>query len=184
MKLVVGLGNPGKEYENTRHNIGFDVIDKYASTHNLTINKNKFDGLYVDTLINDEKVIFLKPQKYMNLSGEVIKKYIDYFKINIEDMLIIHDDLDQEIGKIKLKQNSSSGGHNGIKDIEKNIGTKNYKRLKIGISNNKNIDTKDYVLGHISKEEREILDKTIDICVKIIDDFFNMNFDRLMGKYN
>ena len=184
MKLIVGLGNPGKEYENTRHNIGFDVIDKYVKNHNLNINKNKFDGLYIDTIINDEKVIFLKPQKYMNLSGEVVKKYIDYFKINIEDILIVHDDLDQEIGKIKLKENSSSGGHNGIKDIEKNLGTKNYKRLKIGISNNKQIETKDYVLGHFSKEERKILDNSIEICQNIIEDYFNMNFDRLMGKYN
>lgn len=184
MKLIVGLGNPGKEYENTRHNVGFEIIDKYLKKYNLDANKSKFDGLYVDTIIHDEKVIFLKPQKYMNLSGEVVKKYIDYFKINIDDMLIIHDDLDQELGKIKLKENSSSGGHNGIKDIEKNIGTKNYKRLKIGISNNKKIDTKDYVLGHFSKEDRKILNNSIDTCQNIIDDFFILNFDRLMGKYN
>ena len=184
MKLIIGLGNPGKEYENTRHNVGFDIIDKYASNHNLSINKSKFDGLYIDTIINDEKVILLKPQKYMNLSGEVVKKYVDYFKINVEDILVIHDDLDQELGKIKLKENSSSGGHNGIKDIEKHLNTKDYKRLKIGISNNKSLDTKDYVLGHFSKEERKIIDNSIDICQNILEDFFKMNFDRLMGKYN
>lgn len=184
MKLIVGLGNPGREYDNTRHNVGFDIIDKYTSKNNIVINKNKFDGLYIDTIINGEKVIFLKPQKYMNLSGEVVKKYIDYFKIDIKDILIIQDDLDQEIGKIKLKENSSSGGHNGIKDIEKNLGTKNYKRLKIGISNNKNIDTKDYVLGHFTKEERKIIDNSIEICQNIIDDYLKLNFDRLMGKYN
>ena len=184
MKLIVGLGNPGREYDNTRHNVGFDIIDKYTSKNNIVINKNKFDGLYIDTIINGEKVIFLKPQKYMNLSGEVVKKYIDYFKIDIKDILIIQDDLDQEIGKIKLKENSSSGGHNGIKDIEKNLGTKNYKRLKIGISNNKNIDTKDYVLGHFTIEERKIIDNSIEICQNIIDDYLKLNFDRLMGKYN
>ena len=184
MKLIVGLGNPGKEYDNTRHNIGFMVVDSYLEKKNLDANKSKFDGKYIDTIINDEKVIFLKPQKYMNLSGEVVKKYIDYFKIDINDILIIHDDLDQNIGNIKLKQNSSSGGHNGIKDIEKNIGTKDYKRLKIGISNNKMIDTKDYVLGHFSKEEEEILNESIDKSLSIIDDFFKLNFDRLMGKYN
>ena len=184
MKLIVGLGNPGNEYDNTRHNIGFDIIDKYASNHNLSISKSKFDGLYVDSLINGDKVILLKPQKYMNLSGEVVKKYVDYFKIDIKDILIIHDDLDQELGKIKLKENSSSGGHNGIKDIEKNLGTKNYKRLKIGISNNKNLDTKDYVLGHFSKEERKIIDNSIEISQNIIDDFLKIDFDRLMGKYN
>ena len=190
MKLIVGLGNPlslqnpGLNYFLTRHNVGFDVVDKYLNNHNLNANKNKFDGLYIDTTINGEKVIFLKPQKYMNLSGEVVKKFVDYFKINIEDILIIHDDLDQTVGSIKLKQNSSSGGHNGIKDIEKNLKTKDYKRLKIGISNNKQIDTKDYVLGHFSKEERQILDKSIEISQNIIDDFFILNFDRLMGKYN
>ena len=184
MKLIVGLGNPGNEYENTRHNVGFDIIDRYTKDHNLNISKKKFDGLYIDTIINDEKVIFLKPQKYMNLSGEVIKKYIDYFKIDIKDILIIHDDLDQTLGKIKLKENSSSGGHNGIKDIEKNLGTKDYKRLKIGISNNKSLDTKDYVLGHFSKEERKILDNSIKISQNIIDDYLKIDFNRLMGKYN
>ncbi len=184
MKLIVGLGNPGKEYYNTRHNIGFDVIDNYLNENNLTLEKSKFNGLYTQTIINGEKVIFLEPQKYMNLSGEVVKKYVDFFKINIEDILIIHDDLDQELGKIKLKQNSSSGGHNGIKNIELHLGTKDYKRLKIGISNNKNVDTKDYVLGKINKEDRGIIDKSIKISSNIIDDFIKMDFSELMNKYN
>ena len=184
MKLIVGLGNPGKEYENTRHNVGFEVIDRYLINKNIKIGKNKFDGLYEDTIINGEKVIFLKPQKYMNLSGEVVKKYVDYFNIDISDILVIHDDLDQNIGKIKLKQDSSSGGHNGIKNIEFNLSSKNYKRLKIGISNNKNIDTKDYVLGKFSKEERKILDEVINLCLNIIDDYLKLDFDKLMNKYN
>lgn len=184
MKLVVGLGNPGKEYENTRHNVGFDVIDNYLKIKNIDIKKDKFNGLYTETNINFEKVIFLKPQKYMNLSGEVVRKYIDFFKIKSEDILVIHDDLDQTLGKIKLKQNSSSGGHNGIKNIELHLGTKNYKRLKIGISNDKTIDTKNYVLGKINKEERKILDESIDKCMNILDDYFQMNFIDLMSKYN
>lgn len=184
MKLVVGLGNPGDEYKNTRHNVGFDVIDNYLKIKNIDIVKTKFNGLYSETNINLEKVIFLKPQKYMNLSGEVVRKFIDFFKIKPEDILVIHDDLDQTIGKIKLKQNSSSGGHNGIKNIELHLGTKNYKRLKIGISNDKTIDTKNYVLGKINKEERKILDESIDRCINIIDDYFKMNFIDLMSKYN
>ncbi|MBP3634869.1 MAG: aminoacyl-tRNA hydrolase [Bacilli bacterium] len=184
MKLIVGLGNPGKEYENTRHNVGFDVIDKYTQNKNITSTKTKFDGVYYEEIINNEKIIFLKPQKYMNLSGEVVKKYVDYFKINIQDILIIHDDLDQEIGKIKLKQNSSSGGHNGIKNIELHLNTKQYKRLKIGISNNKSIDTKDFVLGKFNKKDRELIDNSINICLNIIDDFFILDFDKLMNKYN
>lgn len=184
MKLIVGLGNPGKEYENTRHNVGFDVIDRYLKYKNIDSSKNKFDGIYFEANINNEKIIFLKPQKYMNLSGEVVRKYVDYFKINIEDILVIHDDLDQEIGKIKLKQNSSSGGHNGIKNIEQHLNTKSYKRLKIGISNNKSIDTKDFVLGKFSKNDKELIDKSIDVCLNIIDDFLSLDFDKLMNKYN
>ena len=184
MKLIVGLGNPGKEYDNTRHNVGFDIIDKYLKYKNIDSSKTKFDGIYFEGNINGEKIIFLKPQKYMNLSGEVVRKYVDYFKINVEDILVIHDDLDQEIGKIKLKQNSSSGGHNGIKNIEQHLNTKNYKRLKIGISNNKSMDTKDFVLGKFSKNDKELIDKSIDVCLNIIDDFFSLDFDKLMNKYN
>ncbi len=184
MKLIIGLGNPGKEYKNTRHNIGFDVIDEYLKKYNLEVNKSKFDGLYTEIIINSEKIMFLEPQKYMNLSGEVIKKYIDYFKININDILVIHDDLDQSLGKIKLKQNSSSGGHNGIKNIEQHLGTKNYKRLKIGINNDKSINTKDYVLGKMNNDDRKVIDESINKCIDIIDDYFKMTFDELMNKYN
>ena len=134
MKLIVGLGNKGKEYDNTRHNIGFMALDRILEEYNLVLNKEKFNGLYIDTVINGEKIIFLKPLKYMNLSGEVIKKYIDFFKIEISDILIISDDMDLDIGRYKLRYKGSSGGHNGLKNIEQNIGTNVYKRLKIGIS--------------------------------------------------
>ena len=184
MKLIVGLGNPGREYENTRHNVGFDVIDRYIELKKLGELKEKFQGLYLKTNVGNEKVIFLKPQKYMNLSGEVVRQYVNFFKVEIHDILIIHDDLDQTIGKIKLKQNSSSGGHNGIKDIEKNLGTKEYKRLKIGISNDKKQDTKDYVLGKFSKEDRLLIDSSINKCMNIIDDYFQISFNELMNKYN
>ena len=137
MKLIVGLGNPGKEYENTRHNMGFVMIDEIASSLNCNINQEKFGGLYTKVNIGGENIILLKPQKYINLSGEVIQKYVDYFKIDISDILIISDDLDMPVGKIKLKLSGSSGGHNGLKNIELHLKTKNYKRIKIGISNNK-----------------------------------------------
>jgi PTH1 family peptidyl-tRNA hydrolase len=184
MKLIVGLGNIGKEYDNTRHNVGFKALDKILNKYNVNLTKNKFDGYYEKININDEQIIFLKPAKYMNLSGEVIKKYVDYFKINLDDILIISDDLDQALGKFKLKIKGRSGGHNGLKDIEKNLNTNEYKRIKIGISNNKNIDTKDYVLGKISKEENEQLNKIYDIIVNIFDDYLKMNFEDLMNKYN
>ena len=184
MKLIVGLGNPGKEYENTRHNVGFMVIDSYLKKYNYSLNKNKFNGLYTKETINGEEVIFLEPQTYMNLSGDSVKKIVDFYKIDIDNILVIHDDLDMDSFKIKLKENSSSGGHNGIKDIENKLGTNNYKRLKIGISNDKSRDTRDYVLEKFSKQEKEELDKTIEICLNVIDDFLTMNFDLLMGKYN
>ena len=184
MKLIVGLGNPGKEYEKTRHNVGFNVVDLYLKQNKLTLDKSKFNGKYTKTTINDEEVIFLEPQTYMNNSGESVSAIMKFYKIKVEDILVIQDDLDMEIGKIKLKEKSSSGGHNGIKSIEDHLGTDNYKRLKIGISNNKDIDTKDYVLGKFSKEDREILDNTYKTCLDIIDDYFEMNFDLLMGKYN
>ena len=184
MKLIVGLGNPGSEYENTKHNMGFRAIDAFATTKNVKISKNKMNGLHEIININGEKVILLKPQLYINLSGDVIKKYVDFYKINIEDILVIVDDLDTEIGKIKIKYKGSSGGHNGLKNIEQNLKTNEYKRIKIGISNNKTIDTKDYVLSNFSKQEKEIIDSKIEEIPKILDDYFTMSFDKLMSKYN
>lgn len=184
MKLIVGLGNPGKEYENTRHNIGFMFIDEYAKEKGLVINKKKFNGLYVDFINNGEKTILLKPQTYMNLSGEAVSAFIDFFKISIEDILIISDDLDLAIGKYKLRPTGSSGGHNGLKNIEKHLSTQNYKRLKIGISNDKDIDTKDYVLGNISKENKQVIDDLKKIVNNILDDFYKLDFEKLMAKYN
>ena len=184
MKLIVGLGNPGKEYENTRHNAGFRFIDEYAKKNNLTFSKEKFKGLYTEFQKNNEKVILLKPQKYMNLSGEVVKQFINFFKIKIEDILIIVDDLDTEIGHLKLKYKGSSAGHNGLKNIEQNIKSKEYKRVKIGISNNKNKDKIDYVIGKVSKEELNKMNSVNKYSKELIDDFLTMNFDNVMNKYN
>lgn len=184
MKLVVGIGNPGKEYEHTRHNIGFDTIDMLASKLNITTSKEKFNGIYFETVINGEKVLLLKPQSYVNLSGTVVRKFVDYFKINIEDILVVVDDLDQKIGNYKLKSNSSSGGHNGLKNIEQNLGTKDYKRFKIGIDNGNKDNVVDYVLGRFGKEERNIIDKVIEIGTEVILDFTNTDFNKLMTKYN
>ena len=181
MKLIVGLGNPGKEYENTRHNIGFMVIDNYLKNEKF---KTKFNGMYLKKVINNEEVIFLKPLSYMNLSGEVVKKYDNYFKINLSDLLIISDDLDMPCFKIKLKYKGSSGGHNGLKNIIQNINTEEFKRLKIGISNNLNVDTKSYVLSKFNQEELEKLHKKFEITNNIINDFINLDFEKVMSKYN
>ena len=184
MKLIVGLGNPGDEYKNTRHNIGWIFIDALAEDLGVTIEKKKFNGLYTECNIDGEKVILLKPLSYMNLSGEVVAKYLSYFKIKIEDMLIISDDLDMEFGRIRLRETGSSGGHNGLKNIALNIKTEVFKRLKFGISNNKEMDTKDYVLGSFSKEDKNVLEEKKPIIINILKDFVSLDFDRLMNKYN
>ena len=184
MKLIIGLGNPGKEYENTRHNIGFFFIDNFANSLNIKIDKKKFNGLYNEVTINNEKVILLKPQTFMNLSGESVEYFVNYYKINIDDILIINDDLDLNFGKIRLRSEGSSGGHNGLKNIILLLNTDKFKRLKIGISNNKLIDTKDYVLGKFSKEEKDELNNLVDTVNELLYDFIKLDFDKLMCKYN
>ena len=184
MKLIVGLGNPGKEYENTRHNIGFMMIDYIIQELNITKSSEKMGGKYFETNINGEKVIFLKPQQYINLSGDVIIRFMNFYKIEKEDIFIIHDDLDLEVGKFKLREKGGSGGHNGLKNIESHLKSKEYNRMKIGISNNKNIDTKDYVLGRLNKEEKEKLNEIIKLGPNIIKDYLTISFTNLMNKYN
>ena len=184
MKLIVGLGNPGLEYQNTRHNIGFRYLDLFVNEKNLGNFKEKFNGLYLKTIYENQDIIFLKPLSYMNNSGEVVKKFKDYYKIDVKDILIIHDDLDIELGKIKLKENGSGGGHNGIKNIILNLGNETFKRLKIGISKNKDYDTKDYVLGKFSKEEEIMLDKLNQLIIELLDNYFKLPFTDLMSKYN
>lgn len=186
MKLVVGLGNPGKEYDKTRHNVGFMVIDNYICHLNIsdTMWKKKFNSLYLQTDINGEKVILMKPLTYMNLSGQAVKEVVDYFKINVSDVLVISDDLDLFVGNFKLKGAGSSGGHNGLKNIASCLGTEKIKRLKVGISKNNSIDIKDYVLGKISKEELDTLNDLFKELNLIIDDFFVLPFSDLMSKYN
>lgn len=181
MKLIVGLGNPGKQYENTRHNIGFIILDKYLGNVKWS---NKLNGLYYETNIKGEKFIFLKPQSYMNLSGGVVLQFVKYFKLTKDDVLVIHDDLDLAVGRIKIKTNSSAGGHNGIKDIIACLGTQEFARVKVGVSNNKEIDTKDYVLGKFSKTEIDTIMSNYESIVEIIENFDVSNLDRLMNKYN
>ena len=184
MKLIVGLGNPGKEYEKTRHNIGFMAINNFLKENNLDLNKTKFNGKYTETNIKGEKVILLEPQKYMNLSGEVIRDFVKFYKIDIKDILIISDDLDMECGKIRLREKGSSGGHNGLKNIELHLNTNEYKRLKIGVGNNKMVETKDYVLGKFSKDDFEKIENSIKLSKDIIEDFVDDDFISLMSKYN
>lgn len=184
MRLIVGLGNPGREYENTRHNVGFLYLDYYANKKNVKIDKEKFGGLYGEIFAEGEKILLLKPQKYINLSGEVIKKFVDYYNIDVKDILIICDDLDTNIGKYRIRAKGSCGGHNGLKNIELMLGTQNYSRVKIGISNDRSIDTKDYVLGKMNSESLNLIEKNYEIVCDIIDDFYKFDVEKIISKYN
>lgn len=181
MKLIVGLGNPGKEYINTRHNIGFMILDDFLGDVKWS---KKFSGVYYETNIIGEKYIFVKPQSYMNLSGGVVASFAKFYKIDIKDILIIQDDLDLPVGKSRIKINSSAGGHNGIKDIISCLNSDAFARVKVGISNNKNIDTKDYVLGNFSKSELELIKTNEKNIFDIIENFEYERIDELMNKYN
>lgn len=182
MKLVVGLGNPGKDYENTRHNIGFMVIDNYIKSNDAW--QTKFNASFTIININGEKVLLVKPATFMNLSGNAIVEFVHYYKIESKDILVIHDDLDLPLGKYRIKTNSSSGGHNGIKSIIERLGAKDFARLKIGISKNYNVDTKDYVLGRFTKEEQDVLRGLFPTFNKIINAFLSEDITKVMNDYN
>lgn len=184
MKMIVGLGNPGKEYEITRHNAGFIILDSYAKKKGVQHFQENMDGLYTKIYVNNETVILLKPLSYMNMSGNVIKKYADYYKIYPKDIFIIQDDLDMPVGKIKIKYKGSCGGHNGIRSIIDALNTEYFPRFKIGISKNQDIPIKDYVLGNFSDRDLEKLHKICDFADDIIDDFICKNIENVMSKYN
>lgn len=184
IKLVVGLGNPGRKYNKTRHNIGFMVLDNIAKRLELGPWKEKYGGLFIDCYVGFDKVIFLKPQNYINLSGDVMIEYVKFFGIKLDDIVIVNDDLDLPLGMLKLKQKGSSGGHNGLKNIENQLGTNEYKRVKIGISNDKTMDTKDYVLSKFTKEELKILSVAIEKASDAVLASFRTPFPELMSKYN
>ncbi len=181
MKMIVGLGNPGKEYEKTRHNIGFMALNYFPGNN---FDQEKFNANYYKTKIDNEDVLFVKPLTYMNLSGEAVVKFANFYKIEPKDILIIHDDLDLPVGTLRLKYKSSSGGHNGIKSIIKELGTDEIPRLKIGISNDKQMLTRDYVLHKFSKEELEQIDKKMPLIKEIIENFIKYDIIECMSRYN
>lgn len=186
MKLIVGLGNPGKQYEKTRHNVGFLCLDKLQEKYNLTF---KFEGAFqadvATTNVGGNKTIFVKPLTYMNLSGEAVGKIAKFYKIEPQDVLVIHDDMDLPFGSLRLREKGSAGGHNGIKNIILHLGTEEFKRIRVGISGHANIEAKDYVLGKFSKDELIGLDllsnDVADACQMFID---NKPYTIIMGAYN
>lgn len=182
MKLVVGLGNPGRKYKDTKHNIGFMCLDHYANIQKVKFKKdNKFSGEWLKL----GNMILLKPHTFMNLSGQSIRQTMDYYNIDLEDVLIIYDDLALPLGKLRLREQGSPGGHNGIKSVVQHIGTQEFKRVRIGIDSNPLIETKDYVLGKFSKEDKKELQSSIEQTTNLIDDFKNgKSFTLIMNTYN
>lgn len=185
MKLITGLGNPGQKYDRTKHNTGFMALDNYLNKNNLTLNKDKFDGLWTKEKINGEDVIFLEPQTYMNDSGKSIAQVANFFKIDPKDILVIQDDMDMPIGKIRIRANGKSGGHNGIKSIMASLGTNNFNRLKIGIKHPENESVVSWVLTPFNTEQQKQMDKAFTTSEDIIDDFINgKDAQYLMNRYN
>ena len=186
MKLIVGLGNPGKQYELTRHNVGFICLDYAADKYNLVFKLEKsFNAMVATTIINGEKCVFVKPQTYMNLSGDAVGKILNYYKVDINDMLVIYDDMDLPLGALRLREKGSAGGHNGIKSIISCAGTQEFKRIRVGISSHNHIDAKDYVLGRFGKEEQIILESLKVEVIKAVMEFIEGTpFVVVMGNYN
>ena len=171
MFLIVGLGNPGAEYAGTRHNVGFMAVDALSRAFSFAPFKAKFDGLIAEGKINGEKVYLLKPQTYMNLSGNSVVKAAHFYKILPENVIVLHDDMDLPCGKIKVKCGGGSGGHNGIKSIDAAI-TPNYNRIRIGVGHpnpKNNTDVVDYVLGSFSKDDKALIENNINLIAKRID---------------
>lgn len=185
MKLIVGLGNPGKKYENTRHNTGFAVIDRTLAKLNVELDKNKFNADYTMINRNGEKIYILKPLTYMNLSGEAVVPFMKYFGIEPEDLVVVHDDLDLPVGKIRLRQSGSCGGQNGMRNIIGLLGDSNIKRIRVGIGKDPLIPVVDYVLGKTKKEDLEVynqaLDKASDALIYWLD---HDDFSKVMSNYN
>lgn len=186
MYLIVGLGNPGREYEMTRHNIGFEVIDYLAGEYKFKVNKLKFKGLYGEYFHKGEKLIFLKPQTYMNLSGDSVAEFKRFFNIPPQNILVICDDTALERGRIRLRQKGSAGGHNGLKSIILRLGTEEFPRARIGIGSPENGGSGmvDFVIGRFTKEDIPILENAIENTAKAVFDFVDNGIEHAMNGFN
>ena len=186
MYIIAGLGNPESKYKNTRHNIGFDVIDAIADDANISVNSGKFKALCGNGLWCGHKVVLLKPLTYMNLSGESIKEAVDYYKIDPDSELIVFsDDINLDVGNIRIRKKGSAGGHNGLKNIIKMLGTEDFSRIRMGVGEKPvDYDLADYVLGHFSTDERKIMNEGIKNAIAATKLIMDGNFDQAMNEYN
>lgn len=185
MKLIIGLGNPGKLYEQTRHNIGFDVIDALADKWGAPLNQTKFNGMYAIVHRPEGKVMLLKPLTYMNLSGECVRPMMDYFNIDVEDIIVIYDDLDLETGKLRLRGKGSAGGHNGIKSLIQHLGTQEFNRIRVGVSRPPaGMKVADYVLSKFPKEDEIIVQDAIKKSCDAVEASLSKKFLDVMNIFN
>lgn len=186
MYIIAGLGNPTKQYEGTRHNVGFDVIDRIADEYNISVETRKGKALTGTGIIAGCKVLLAKPQTYMNLSGESLRALTDFYKIDVEtELLVIYDDISLDVGQLRIRKKGSAGGHNGIKNIIANLGTDVFPRIKIGVGEKpKKYDLADYVLGHFSKEDRELMEEGYDRADHAVGMILNGEIEAAMNQYN
>ena len=183
MILIVGLGNPGKQYEQTRHNIGFDVIDYMANKYNIDVNREKFKGICGEGFIENKKVILLKPLTYMNLSGESIRELANFYKLEDDEIIVVYDDISLDIGRLRIREKGSAGGHNGIKSIIQNLGGDKFPRVKVGVGQPKD-NLVNHVLGKFSKEDREHIEKVIPGVSDAIVEIVKNDAKESMNKFN
>ena len=183
MYIIAGLGNPGKEYAGTRHNAGFAVIDALADKYNIDVDTAKHKGLIGKGIIDGQKVILVKPLTYMNLSGECIREVMDYYKADIDDLIVIFDYISLEPGRLRLRAKGSAGGHNGIKNIIAHLNSNDFDRLKIGIGRGKN-DTKDYVLTPFSGSDKKAIDEAVETAVGAVKTWLDEGIAPAMNRYN
>ena len=185
MLIIAGLGNPGREYENTRHNAGFMVLDALADKLGADISERKHKALCGKAVIGGQKVILLKPQTYMNSSGESIRAAADYYKVPPEDILVIYDDISLAPGQLRIRAKGSAGGHNGIKSIIAHLGTQEFPRVKVGIGEKPpRMDLADYVLGHFSEGEKRIMADAVKEAADAVCEIVNMGIEQAMNDHN
>ena len=185
MYIIAGLGNPTREYEKTRHNVGFEVIDVLADMLGTTVEEKKFKGLYGRGIIGGEKVLLLKPQTFMNLSGESVKAAADFYKVDHEHIIIIYDDISLDVGQLRIRKKGSAGGHNGIKNIIAHLGTQEFPRIKVGVGDKpKKMDLADYVLSRFSKEDRAAMEDAFKAAAKAVEVMITEGMDTAMNQFN
>ena len=186
MYIIAGLGNPGKQYEGTRHNIGWQVIDELAGKYNIRVTESKFKGLIGKGMIGGEKVVLVKPLTFMNLSGECIREVTNFYKIDeTSQLIVVADDISLDVGQIRMRKKGSAGGHNGLKNIIAHLGHENFMRIKMGVGDKPaGYNLADYVLGHFSKEEEKILAESKKTAVLAIETIMSDGIDKAMNLYN